>query len=297
MGLDFLLALTEQMMVKVCKLYLFGQGSRHRLQEFWIIDITGYDDLYLNKDDDVRKLLAAVCCVVAASSVQAAPEIRIAVAANLLPLMEDAVADYQKETGNKVVISGGSSGVFFEQIQRGAPFDIFFSADAERPDRLAAADKGTDSATYACGQLAFWTPAAKPDVLSIPAGKIAVAQPDTAPYGKAAMQVLENTQQLPALQARVVYGQDIGQTYQFVLTQNAPSGFVALSQLTSANVPAMQYQIVDAALYQPLVQKRITLAKGERLAAANAFIAWFSQQNARLTQAGYALPGSDGCAR
>jgi molybdate transport system substrate-binding protein len=210
--------------------------------------------------------------------------------------MERIAADYQQQTGAQVQLAGGSSGAFFEQIQRGAPFDLFYSADAERPDKLAAAGTGSAARTYACGRLALWTPKAKPQLDALPAGKVALAQPDTAPYGKAALQALERSGQLDALKPHLVYAQDIGQTYQFVHSGNAPSGFVALSQLTAAKTPEAQYAQVDARLYAPLVQKRVLLARGERQAAAEAFLAFFDAQQATLKTAGYALPGEAGCA-
>ncbi|MET1077127.1 MAG: molybdate ABC transporter substrate-binding protein [Pseudomonas sp.] len=227
---------------------------------------------------------------------QAADPVRVAVAANLLPVMETIAADYQRQTGEQVQLAGGSSGAFFEQIQRGAPFDLFYSADAERPEKLLQAKHGEAVTTYACGRLALWTPKAQPDLTQLPNGKLAIAQPDTAPYGRAALQALERSGQLPGLSSRLVYGQDIGQTFQFVATGNASSGLVALSQLTAAKTPETQYRQLDAGLYEPLVQKRILLAKGDRRAAAERFLAYFDAQGSRLKQAGYALPGEAGCA-
>lgn len=241
-------------------------------------------------------LLALLGAVQVQAAAADTDEVRIAVAANLLPLMERIAADYQKETGAQLQIAGGSSGAFFEQIQRGAPFDLFYSADAERPQKLAASGYGEAARTYACGRLALWTPTAAPDLKALPEGKIALAQPDTAPYGKAALQALERSGQLQALKPRLVYAQDIGQAFQFVVSANAPAGFVALSQLSAAQTPPAQYSQLDAALYEPLVQKRVLLATGERRAAAERFLAYFDAQQASLKAAGYALPGEAGCA-
>jgi molybdate transport system substrate-binding protein len=243
----------------------------------------------------MRRLLLSLV-LLGITQTQAAEPVRIAVAANLLPVMEQIAKDYQQQTGAQVQLAGGSSGAFFEQIQRGAPFDLFYSADAVRPDKLAAAGTGAAARTYACGRLALWVPLAAPKLDALPAGKIAIAQPDTAPYGKAALQTLERSGQLDALKPRLVYAQDIGQTFQFVTTGHAPSGFVALSQLTAAKTPTAQYVQVDAKLYDPLVQKRVLLAKGERQAAAEAFLAFFDAQHETLKAAGYALPGEVDCA-
>lgn len=241
-------------------------------------------------------LLPALFGLLFATTSQAGEEVRIAVAANLLPVMEQIVADYRQHSPDSIQLAGGSSGAFFEQIQRGAPFDLFYSADAERPQKLAQAGHGDDLRTYACGHLALWTPGARPDLQRLPEGKIAIAQPDTAPYGKAAQQALQRSGQLPALQPRLVYAQDIGQTFQFISSHNAPAGFVALSQLIAAHTPPSEYQQLDAALYQPLVQQRLLLAKGERRPAAERFAAYFDTQQATLHAAGYALPGEAGCA-
>ena len=145
------------------------------------------------------------------------------------------------------------------------------------------------------GQVQSQVPKA-PDLQQLPAGKVAIAQPDTAPYGLAAQQALQRSGQLPALQPRLVYAQDIGQTFQFVSSHNAPSGFVALSQLLAAHTPTSEYRQLDASLYAPLVQKRVVLASAERRAAAERFASYFDTQQATLRAAGYALPSEDNCA-
>ena len=227
---------------------------------------------------------------------QAAEPLRIAVAANLLPVMERITHDYQQHGGQPVQLAGGSSGAFFEQIRRGAPFDLFFSADAERPQQLVAAGIGQGAHSYACGRLALWTPRHRPDLNALPAGKLAIAQPDTAPYGKAALQALERSGQLQAVKPHLVYAQDIGQAYQFVSSGNAPAGLVALSQLRASQIPAGQYAALADTLYRPLLQKRILLATGTRAALAEDFLQFFEAQQSTLKNAGYILPGEPGCA-
>ncbi|WP_407362470.1 molybdate ABC transporter substrate-binding protein [Pseudomonas luteola] len=239
---------------------------------------------------------AALATLFTSATAQAADHLRIAVAANLLPVMQTIANDYEKQTGAKVELAGGSSGAFFEQIQRGAPFDLFYSADAIRPDKLADAGKGTESRTYACGQLALWQTSGKPDIHNLPFKRVVLANPDTAPYGAAALQALDRSGVLETVKPRLAYGQDIGQTYNFVKTGNSPAGFVALSQVKAGNVPPAQYTIVDATLYDPLTQKRVILAKGEQLDAAKRFVAFFDNQKETLHQAGYSLPGETGCA-
>lgn len=243
-----------------------------------------------------RSLAVTLLTLLAANHSQAADEVRIAVAANLLPVMEQIAAAYQQQSTDIVQIAGGSSGAFFEQIQRGAPFDLFYSADAERPQKLAQGGHAEAVRTYACGRLALWTPNAQADLQHLPDGNIAIAQPDTAPYGKAALQALQRSGQLDASKPRLVYAQDIGQAFQFVTSHNASAGFVALSQLTAAHTPPAQYRQLDASLYAPLIQQRALLAKGERRAAAERFLAFFDAQQNTLKAAGYALPGEPGCA-
>lgn len=243
----------------------------------------------------MRSLIATALLSLTLHS-QAEEPLRIAVAANLLPVMEQIVHDYQQSGGQSVQLAGGSSGAFFEQIRRGAPFDLFFSADAERPEQLLASGIGEGAQSYACGRLALWTPRHRPDLTTLPAGKLAIAQPDTAPYGKAALQMLQHSGQLPAVQPDLVYAQDIGQTYQFVYSGNAPAGLVALSQLRAGQVPADQYVTVSDTLHSPLLQKRIRLATGPRAALAQDFLQFFAAQQSTLKNAGYILPGEPGCA-
>ncbi len=244
----------------------------------------------------MRLYPALLALLLLAPNLQAEPPLRIAVAANLLPLMQKVSQHYEQQTGRQVQLIGGASGAFFEQIQRGAPFDLFYSADAERPEQLVASGAGQEARTYACGRVALWTPGANPQLAALPAGKVALAQPATAPYGRAALQAIERSGQLPALQPRLVYAQDIGQAFQFVYSGNAPSGFVAVSQLHAAQTPVSDYTVLDASLYDPLVQKRVLLAKGSRQAPARDFLRFFDSQREALQAAGYALPGEDGCA-
>ena len=242
----------------------------------------------------ILPILALSC--LASSPLKAEAPLRIAVAANLLPVMEQIAAQYQIQTGDSVQLVGGSSGAFFEQLRRGAPYDVFYSADSERPAQLAAQGLGEPARTYACGKLALWTPQATPDLNALPEGKLAIAQPDTAPYGKAALQALERSGQLIKVKEHLVYAQDIGQAYQFVFSGHAPAGLIALSQLTTSQTPAEQYLQIDSALYDPLVQKQIILAKDKRLEAAMSFVTYFNNQHTTLHNAGYSLPGEAGCA-
>lgn len=243
----------------------------------------------------MRFLLAAILLLNATGS-QAEQVLRLAVAANLLPVMEQIAHDYRQHAGRPVQLAGGSSGAFFEQIRRGAPFDLFFSADAIRPEQLVAAGHARQAQTYACGKLALWTPDHHPDLHALPAGKLAIAQPDTAPYGRAALEALSRSGQLEANRAQLVYAQDVGQAFQFVSSGNATAGLLALSQLRASHTPPTQYRVIDITLHEPLVQKWVVLASGPRAAQAQDFLDFFSRQQASLRAAGYLLPGEAGCA-
>lgn len=242
------------------------------------------------------RLVIALLCLFCLP-VQATEHLRIAVAANLLPVMERMADRYQRETGITLQLAGGSTGAFYEQIRRGAPFDLFYAADAERPALLTEAGIGQPARPYACGRLALWTPGHAPDLHQLPPGRIAIAQPDTAPYGRAAQQALQHAGRWAAEQPDVVYGQDIGQAFQFVASGNAVAGLVALSQLRAAGIDAGQFRVIPVDHHAPLIQARLVLAEGERGAAATAFAEWFDRQHDILDDFGYARPGENGCAR
>ena len=176
----------------------------------------------------------------ALASAQAA-EVSVAVAANFTAPMQKIASAFEQDTGHKAVLSFGSTGKFYAQIKNGAPFQILLSADDETAARLeseGAAVSGTRF-TYATGRLVLWSKQAgvvddKGDVLHKGAfDHIAIADPKLAPYGAAALEVINKLGLVSELQPKFVQGENIGQAYQFVVTGNAALGFVALSQVTS----------------------------------------------------------------
>ncbi len=228
----------------------------------------------------------------------AADEIRVAVASNFAKAMADLAADFEQATGHMVVPAFGSTGRHYAQIRNGAPFDAFFAADAERPRLLE--DAGLTIAgsrfTYAIGQIALWRPSAGqtaigPDALSDPGFRhLAIANPKLAPYGVAARQVLSDLGLWAPLQGRLVRGENIAQTFQFVASGNADLGFVAVSQIKSGNgavTGAAWIPPIEA--YRPIVQQAVLLKNGD---AARAFMKYVKDRDARavIERHGYRLP-------
>jgi molybdate transport system substrate-binding protein len=172
-------------------------------------------------------------------AVAAPPRVSIAAAANLVHVVEALNAEFKRDAGNVALTSTiGASGSLFAQIKNGAPFDVFLSADTDYPKLLVAAGLADETTlrTFATGQLVMWTTRSGVDLSDIGAAvrsaavkKIALAQPTTAPYGRAARAVLEKLGVWSEVQRKLVFGESIAQTAQFVETGNADIGFVALS--------------------------------------------------------------------
>jgi molybdate transport system substrate-binding protein len=207
--------------------------------------------------------------------------VTVAVASNFSRTAEDLAAAFSKATGHAVSFSAGSSGKLYAQVENGAPFDVFLSADAERPQQLE--QKGFAVAgsrfTYALGRLVLWSndPALKDCQAALKAGRfrhLSIANPKTAPYGVAALAVLARLG-VPAesLGGRLVQGENIAQTLQFVATGSAQLGFVALSQLRGASAPAGTCRWeVPAEFHAPIVQQAVQLKRAEGNAAAAEFL-------------------------
>lgn len=238
----------------------------------------------------------------AASGGAQADSANIAVAANFSAPAQALAAVLEKTTGHQARLSFGATGAFYAQIKNGAPFDVFLAADEARPQRLEAegdAVRGTRF-TYAMGQLALWS--ARPGLVD-DAGtvlkargafnKLALANPRNAPYGAAAMQTLTRLGVLPALQTKLVTGESIGQTYQFVASGNAELGFVALSQVVEGDrrKPGSLW-VVPSNLHDPIRQDAVLLQRGARNPAAVAWLELLRAPRTRdlLRSYGYQLP-------
>ena len=244
-----------------------------------------------------RILLVSLLCLLPA--VVLAGEVRVAVAANFASTLRDVAAEFTTATGHKVIIASASTGKHYAQIRNGAGFDVFLAADVERPHRLEAEGLGVPGSRfdYAVGRLVLWVPAAGriADPRELLAAdelpRLAIANPRLAPYGVAARQVLEAWGQWNRLQARLVRGENIAQTFQFVATGNAPAGLVALSQvLAFDDVSPDSYRMIAAELHAPIRQQGLLLRRGP---AAEAFVDYLrgAAAGAQIRAAGYALPG------
>lgn len=229
-----------------------------------------------------------------------AADVSVAVAANFTAPMQKIAAAFEQETGHKAVLSFGATGKFYAQIKHGAPFQVLLAADDETPARL---DKegltvpGTRF-TYAIGRLVLWSKQPggvddKGEVLRKGAfDRLAVADPKLAPYGAAAMETLTRLGLLPGLQGRLVQGENIAQTYQFVATGNAALGFVALSQVTSdGRLAEGSAWVVPANLHAPIRQDAVVLSPGKDNPAAIALVAYLKGERARtmIRSFGYEL--------
>lgn len=229
----------------------------------------------------------------------AADEVRIAVAANFTAPMEKIAAEFARDTGHKAVISSGATGKFYAQIRNGAPFEVLLAADDTTPAKLEQEGLGVTGSrfTYAIGRLALWSP--KPGYVD-PQGEVlkkggfrhlAVANPKLAPYGRAAQEVLEKKALWQPLQPRLVLGENIAQTWQFVASGNAELGFVALSQIKTegGDLPGSAW-IVPAALHAPIRQDAVLLVKGKP--AAEQLMKYLKSDKAKaiIRNYGYELP-------
>ena len=224
--------------------------------------------------------LVSLLAVFAIGTVQA-DEVQVAVAANFTAPIQALAADFEKDTGHKLVAAYGATGQFYTQIKNGAPFEVFLSADettAEKLEKEGDSVKGSRF-TYAIGTLALWSAKegyvdAKGDVLKKNEYQhLSIANPKAAPYGLAATQVLEKLKLTEATKAKIVEGQNITQAYQFVSTGNAELGFVALSQIyKDGKVSSGSAWIVPASLHDPIKQDAVILNKGKDSAAAKALV-------------------------
>jgi molybdate transport system substrate-binding protein len=230
-------------------------------------------------------------------------EIRVAAAADLQFAMQDIAAQFEKQTGTKANVTYGSSGNFFSQLQNGAPFDLFFSADIEYPRKLEAAgfaEPGT-LYEYAIGRIAIWAPAdAKVDIarqgwnalLDANVKKIAIANPEHAPYGRAALAALQKAGIYEQVKPKLVYGENIAQAAQFVQSGNAQAGIVAISLAVSPGMKDGKRWEIPADLHPPIEQAAIVLRDAKNKEGAHAFLRFVMSAEARQTFAryGFTLP-------
>ena len=237
-----------------------------------------------------RCFWAALVLLADATSGARAEQALVATAANFRPALDELEAAFEARSAHEIVVAAGSTGKIYAQIVNGAPFDIFLAADQERPRRLE--DDGIAVAgagfTYAVGRLALWDPAGgevgparlKDGVYR----RLAIANPDLAPYGVAAREALAALGvDVSHKSSKLVFGENIGQTFAFVRTGNATLGFVALSQLSqsSAGAPGA-FWVPPQALYTPIRQDAALMRRAERNEAALAFAAFLKSGEAAV---------------
>jgi len=228
-----------------------------------------------------------------------AEEVRVAVATNFLSTLKEIVVNFERDTGHTTVVSSGSSGKLYAQIRNGAPFEVFFSADRKRPQLMEKEGMAVPGSrfTYAVGRLTLWSLNSnliKGDGNAVLTkggfNRLAIANPKTAPYGTAAQTTLQALGLWNQMKGRIVQGENIGQTFQFVYSQNAQLGFVALSQVLDPKINgAGSRWDVPVNLHAPLRQQAVLLVRGQNNKAAKAFLDYIKGPKARkiIEQVGY----------
>lgn len=250
-------------------------------------------NIHLMKIATLLYTLITIFVLMLSSGKTIADEIRVAVASNFINTIKSIAENYENSTGQKVTLIFGATGKHYAQIKNGAPFDAFFAADIYRPKLLE--DEGValpgSRFTYAIGKLILWSP--KVGFVDSE-GKLlkeknfrhlAIANPKLAPYGKAAQEVLRDRGLWGALKGRMVRGENIGQTFQFVKSGNAELGFVAYSQVKRPGHPVEgSFWEVPQSLYSPIEQQAILLKDKE---AARAFLSFMKNDESLDIIRGY----------
>jgi len=236
----------------------------------------------------VRSLLFLSASLFLVPQVQA-ETLYVAVASNFVYTLKLLSADFKKQTGHQLRISSASTGKLYTQIQHGAPFDVFMAADEARPDLLVSAADAVDSSAYvyAKGQIVLMSNisnggACKDVLLSSDLKRLSIANPKTAPYGLAAKQVMEKLGVWQQLRPRLVKGENVAQTLQFVSTKNAQAGFVAKSMLSMGKqIEHACSWDVPTDMYAPIKQKMVVLNKARDKVAARAFVQYIRSDRAK----------------
>ena len=229
-----------------------------------------------------------------------AGEVSVAVASNFTAPMKAIVQAFERDTGHRAILSFGATGQFYAQIKNGAPFAVLMAADDETPARLEREGVAVpgNRFTYATGKILLWSK--KADLVDtngeiLKTGKfdkLALANPKLAPYGAAAMQVLEKLNLTKQLGPKLVEASNIGQTFQFVSSGNAALGFVALSQVfENGKLKEGSGWVVPSNLYSPIKQDAVLLTSGKANVAAQALLQYLRSDKAKaiIVSFGYDL--------
>ena len=251
------------------------------------------------------RIIAIICAFILSSvNLAGAEDITIAAASDLNFAFKELIVEYEKTTGNHVKLSLGSSGNFYAQIQNGAPFDLYFSADIGYPRKLEEAGLTVSGSLYryAVGRIVLWAGTASRldvskglDVLREPGiRKIAIANPKHAPYGRAAVAAMESFKVYESIKDKLILGENISQAAQFIESGACEIGVIALSL---AMAPAMSgkgvYWEIPVEAYPPLEQGAVILKQSKNQEAARRFLEFLqgSQGQDIMRRYGFTLPG------
>jgi molybdate transport system substrate-binding protein len=251
----------------------------------------------------IRRFVLAFSWLLLACVAEAQTPLRIAAASDLQSVFPALTAHFERDTGHMVDVSFGSSGNFFAQLQNGAPFDLFFSADVDYPRRLVSSGLTVPGtlAEYARGRIVLWTRndthldlARGLAILAEPGvRRIAIANPEHAPYGRAAVAALRHEQLHDRVRGKFVLGENISQAAQFAQSGNADAGIIALSL---ALVPAMRasghYVEIPASYHPPIEQAAVVLRSSRQLDVARQFLVFLQRPESQraLQEAGFVIP-------
>lgn len=254
---------------------------------------------------NLKRLLSRLLAtsLLALSSLAFAEKISIAAASDLKFAMDEIVVLYKKSNPtDEIDVIYGSSGKFFTQIKQNAPYDLYFSADSSYPSQLSKEGLTAGEVTpYALGRIVLWAPRTKLDaskmnlqnLVNPDIKHIAIANPKHAPYGKRAEEALKSVDVWDKVESKLVYGENISQTAQFVQTGNAEIGIIALSLALSSELSTQgNYWLIPETLHQPLAQGFVLTKRAENNALAKKFASYVKAQEARkvMSKYGFSLP-------
>ena len=225
--------------------------------------------------------------------------VTVAVASNFGATAREIVARFEQDADHEIRITTASTGKLYAQVVNGAPFDVLLAADAERPRRLEVQGAGVAGTrfTYARGMLVLWSRMAddcRAALRNADGGRVAIANPETAPYGAAARSFLQQAGLWEAVRERLVIGENIAQTLQFAASGNAELGFIARSQLQAPSLPPASCNWpVPESMHDPIDQQAILLQRGASSVGARAFLGFLRSDAGRaiILRHGYGLPG------
>jgi len=244
----------------------------------------------------IARYLLPLFFFLAAVSPVLADDVRVAVSANFTAPFQAMAPEFEKATGHRLVAVFGATGAFYAQIVNGAPFEVLLAADDKTPAQLETEGRAVPGSrfTYAIGKLVLWSarPGTVDDRGEVLRGNsfehIALADPKIAPYGAAAVEAMKALGVYEALQAKIVQGESISQTYQFVASGNAAIGFVALSQVSRKGaIISGSAWIVPPERYSPIRQDAVLLAKGRGRPGAEALMHYLASESIRPLLSAY----------